>query len=197
MYQSKFQTTKIQNLLERSEKIPQTPDASLLACCPIASPSSSSLSLSPSPRRLHLLCTSLTPYEQLVVAEGSGAMAWSSRWWCWLPVALVTLVPVVRGSTCNPPHKQLLMDVWQVLVRRALGKVVGGHQCEAAGKRGVGCVPALYGPPSTVPSHRRPLPSLSVPRSTPLVSSFIHHLGHGVPVLGVIPQVFSLKNQLV
>jgi hypothetical protein len=70
-------------------------------------------------------------------------------------VALViTLVP----SSEDPPHEQLLVDVWRVLVRRALGKVVGGHQREAAGKRGVGCVPARY---------------------------------------GVIPRVFSLKNQLI
>ena len=85
MYQSKFQATKIQNLLERSEKIPQTPDASLSACCPIVSPLSSSLSLSPSLCHLRrLLCTSPTPYEQLLVAEGSGAVAWLSRWWCWV-----------------------------------------------------------------------------------------------------------------
>jgi hypothetical protein len=72
----------------------------------------------------------------------------------------------------------LLMDVWQVLVHCALGKVVGGHQHEAAGKGGMGCVPALY--------RCCPLQSLSVPHSTPLVSSFVHHLGHGV-VLRVIP----------
>jgi hypothetical protein len=114
---------------------------------------------------------------------------------CW--VALVTLVPVVRGSTCNLPHEQLLMDVWRVLVHHALGKVVGGHQREVAGKRGVGCIPALYGPLSAIPSHCCPLSLPSVPCSTPLVSSFVHHLGHGVPILRVIPQVFSLKNQLV
>jgi hypothetical protein len=84
MYQNKFQATKVQNLLERSEKIPQTPDASFLACCPIMSPSLSSLSLSPLPCCLRLLHTSLTPYEQLLIAEGSGAMAWSSWWWCWV-----------------------------------------------------------------------------------------------------------------
>ena len=39
----------------------------------------------PSPCHLCLLRTSLTPYEQLLVAEGSGAVAWSSRWWCWVP----------------------------------------------------------------------------------------------------------------
>jgi hypothetical protein len=33
-------------------------------------------------------------------------------------VALV--VTLVRGSTRDPPHEQLLMDVWWVLVRRAL-----------------------------------------------------------------------------
>jgi hypothetical protein len=49
-------------------------------CCPPLA-----VVLSPSPCRLRLLCTSLTPYEQLLVAEGSGAMAWSSRWWCWVP----------------------------------------------------------------------------------------------------------------
>jgi hypothetical protein len=84
MYQSKFQATKIQNLLERSEKIPRTPDASLSACCPIVSPSLSSLSLSPSLCHRRLLRTSLTPYEQLLVAEGSGAVAWLSWWWCWV-----------------------------------------------------------------------------------------------------------------
>jgi hypothetical protein len=69
---------------------------------------------------------------------------------CWVAL-IVTLVPVVRGSTRDPPHKQLLMDMWWVLVRCALGKVVGGCQHEAAGKRWVGCVPALYGPLSAVP----------------------------------------------
>src|ERR1700733_2327329 len=85
MYQSKFQATKIQNLLKGSKKIPWTSDASLSACCPITSPSSSTLSLSPLPCHLCLLRTSLTPYEQLLVAEGSGAVAWSSQWWCWVP----------------------------------------------------------------------------------------------------------------
>jgi hypothetical protein len=56
-------------------------------------------------------------------------------------------------------REQLLMDMWRVLVRRALGKVVGGCQHEAAGKRGVRCIPALYGPPSTVPSRRRLFPT--------------------------------------
>ena len=43
--------------------------------------------------------------------------------------------------------------------------VMGGHQCEAAGKRGVGCIPALYRPPSVVPSHHHlfPSPPLSFP----------------------------------
>jgi hypothetical protein len=100
-------------------------------------------------------------------------------------VALV--ITLIRGSICNPPHEQLLMDMWWVLVCHALGKVVGGCQHEAAGKRGVGCIPAPYGPLSAVPSHC----------STPLISSFVHHPGHGVPVLGVIPRVFSLKNQLI
>ena len=93
MYQNKFQATKIQNLLERSEKIPQTPDASLSTCCPIMSPSLSSLSLFPSLCHLYLLCSSLTPYEQLLIAEGSGAVAWSSQWWCWVP-----------GCTHHHPH---------------------------------------------------------------------------------------------
>ena len=38
---------------------------------------------------------------------------------------IITLVPIVKGSTRDPPHEQLLVDVWRVLVRRALGKVVG------------------------------------------------------------------------
>jgi hypothetical protein len=47
----------------------------------------------PSLYYLCLVCTSPTFYEQLLVAEGSGAMAWSS--WCWI------LVP---GCTCRLPH---------------------------------------------------------------------------------------------
>ena len=38
---------------------------------------------------------------------------------------IVTLIPIVRGCTCNAPHEQLLVDMWQVLVHCALGKVVG------------------------------------------------------------------------
>jgi hypothetical protein len=85
---------------------------------------------------------------------------------CWVAL-VITLVPVVRGCTRDAPHEQLLVDVWRVLVRRALGKVVGGRQREAVGKRGVGCVPALYGPPSAIPSRRRlfPAPPLSFPPS--------------------------------
>ena len=81
-------------------------------------------------------------------------------------VALViTLIPVVRECTHDPPHEQLLVDMWQVLVHRVLGKVVGGHQHEVAGKRGVGCIPVLYGPLSTIPSHHClfPIPPLSFP----------------------------------
>jgi hypothetical protein len=60
---------------------------------------------------------------------------------------IITLVPIIRGYTGDAPHEQLLMNMWQVLVLVccALGKVVGGYQHEAAGKRGVGCIPALYG----------------------------------------------------
>ena len=65
-------------------------------------------------------------------------------------VELVTLVPIIRGCIHNPLHEQLLVDVWWVLVHHALGKVVGGRQREAAGKRGVGCIPALYGPLSAI-----------------------------------------------
>ena len=69
---------------------------------------------------------------------------------------IITLIPIIRGCTHDPPHKQLLMDVWQVLVCCALGKVMGGHQHEAAGKRGVRTCPIRA-------SEHRPLPSLSVP----------------------------------
>jgi hypothetical protein len=87
---------------------------------------------------------------------------------------VVTLVPVVRGCTRDPPHEQLLVDVWRVLVRRALGKVVGGRQREAAGKRGVGCVP-----PSAVPSCRRLFPAPPVS----FLPSFITR-GVGCPFSG-------------
>jgi hypothetical protein len=92
---------------------------------------------------------------------------------------VVTLVPIVRGSTCDPPHEQLLVDMWWVLVCCALGKVVGGCQHEVAGKRGVGCVPAPYRPLSAVPSCRClfPAPPLS------FLPSFITR-GMGCPFSG-------------
>jgi hypothetical protein len=92
---------------------------------------------------------------------------------------VVTLVPVVRGCTCNSPHEQLLVDVWWMLICRALGKVVGGCQGEAVGKRGVGCVPALYGPPSAIPSRRHLFPAPPLP----FPPSFITQ-GMGCPFLG-------------
>ena len=36
------------------------------------------------------------------------------------------IVPIIRGCTHDPLHKQLLVDVWWVLVHHALWKVVGG-----------------------------------------------------------------------
>jgi hypothetical protein len=128
MYQSKFQATKIQNLLKRSEKIPQTPDASLSACCPIVFLLSLSLFLSPLLCCLRLLCTSLTPYKQLVIAEGSGAVAWLSWWWCW----------VLNCTRCHPhPHRQRihLRSTPQAV---AHGHVVGaGLLCPGKGHGGV------------------------------------------------------------
>jgi hypothetical protein len=102
---------------------------------------------------------------------------------------VVTLIPIVRGSTCDPPHEQLLMDVWRVLVHCALGKVVGGCQCKAVGKRGVGCVPAPYRPPSAVPScyHLFPTPPLS------FLPSFITR-GVGSPSQGDSSSFFPKKS---
>jgi len=183
MYQNKFQATKIQNLLERSEKIPQTPDDSLSACCPIMSPLSSSLSLFPSPCHLHLLRTSLTPYEQLLIAEGSGAVAWSSWWWCWVP-----------GCTCHHPR-----PCCQRMHPRSTPQAVArGHVVGAGLSWGVISVRwqvkegwGAYLPYTGLRVLSPPIAVCS--RSTPLVSSFVHHPGHGVPIFRVIPQVFSLK----
>ena len=105
---------------------------------PIMSPSSLSLSLSLLLCHLHLLCTNLTSYEQLLIAERYGAVAHLSQWWCWvLGCTHCHSVTIIRGCICDAPHEQLLMDMWWVLmlVHCALGKV-GGHQCEVAGKRG-------------------------------------------------------------
>ena len=77
-----------------------------------------------------LLCTSLTPYKQLLIAEESGAMVWlcwcwSCQCWSWCQAALVvSLLPI--GCTGDAPHEQLLVDVGWVLVCHALRMVVVG-----------------------------------------------------------------------
>ena len=50
------------------------------------------------------LCTSLTPYEQLLIAEESGAMVWPCWCWLWLFMLMLVLVPDY-ASHLPPPHR--------------------------------------------------------------------------------------------